>query len=80
MNAIQSKYLGPTSYRGSRVKAWLDECHTTVTIPWDSALDPADNHRRAAQELCKAMGWKCRLITGFTGRVYVHLTKFGAGK
>ena len=53
MQAIKTKYIGPTNYRGSRVKA---ECEAlTIIIGWDDALDSEANHIAAARELCNRM-------------------------
>lgn len=53
--AIVTKYLGPTNFRGSRVKAVCDA--ETITISWDDALNPEDNHRVAANQLANSLGW-----------------------
>jgi hypothetical protein len=53
--AIETKFLGPTNFRGSRVKA---SCQVgSITIGWDDALDPSDNHRAAARALVEKFGW-----------------------
>lgn len=55
--AIETKYLGPTNYRGSRIKAtardtfYCDERPKSVTVPLDYALDTDANHERAALAL-----------------------------
>ena len=52
MQAITTKFLGPTNTRGSRIKAtcWL----TSVTVAWDHALNVEENHREAIEALvCK---------------------------
>lgn len=45
MQAIQTKYLGPTNTRGSRIKAtcWL----TSVTVSWDYSANFEENHTAA---------------------------------
>lgn len=53
--AIVTKYLGPTDHRGSRVKAIADA--GSITLSWDHALNPEDNHRAAAEELARSKGW-----------------------
>ena len=53
--AIATKYLGPTNHKDSRVKAICDA--GAVTIPWDYALDPAQNHEKAATALAWKLGW-----------------------
>lgn len=73
MKAIQTKYLGPTTFRGSRVKAW-DSDNNSVTLSWDHALNTEANHRSAANALCLQMNWACSsLIGGWikTGMVFV---------
>lgn len=49
MQAITTKYLGPTNTKGSRIKAtcWLK----TVTVSWDYALGVEDNHKAAIERL-----------------------------
>ena len=55
MQAIITKYLGPTNFRGSRVKA---TCQAgSVTLPWDDALDMEENHDRAANARSAKLGW-----------------------
>lgn len=45
-----TKYIGPTNTRGSRVKA-TSAGGASVTLPWDCALNPWDNHLAAARAL-----------------------------
>ena len=49
MQAIQTKYLGPTSTRGSRIKAtcWLK----SVTVSWNHAMSIEQNHQAAIDAL-----------------------------
>lgn len=49
MQAIQTKYLGPTNTRGSRIKAicWL----TSVTVSWDHSANTDENHAAAIDAL-----------------------------
>lgn len=62
MPVIHTKFIGPTNYRGSRIKASA-QSHTrgqpvSVTLSWDYALQPAaGNHRAAAQVLATREGW-----------------------
>ena len=56
MQAIETKYLGPTNSRGSRVKA---SCQAgSVTVGWDDALDVDPNHDAAARALIAKFGWQ----------------------
>lgn len=57
MQAIITKYLGPTNYRGSRIKAMASSRGPYVVLPWDSALSQVDNHDFAAQELAAQLDW-----------------------
>ena len=55
MQAITTKYIGPTNYRGSRVKA---TCQAgSLTLGWDDALGVEPNHDRAAIALVRKLGW-----------------------
>ena len=55
LQAIQTKYLGPTNSRGSRVKAY---CRAgSVTVEWLSNLDSEENHKRAVMQLIKKLEW-----------------------
>ncbi len=54
--AIVTKYLGPTNHRGARVKATAYA--SSVTLPWDDALDVDHNHHAAAHALARKLGWK----------------------
>lgn len=52
MQAIETKFLGPTNTKGSRIKAkcWL----TSVTVSWDHSLNVEENHFAAIEALiCK---------------------------
>jgi len=55
MQAIVTKYIGPTNYRGSRVKA---SCQAgTITLPWSYELGVNENHDKAAMALAFKLGW-----------------------
>ena len=53
--AIVTKYIGPTNYRGSRIKA--KAAAGTVTLSWDSSLNSDRNHAKAAEALAAKHGW-----------------------
>ncbi len=71
--AIVTKYLGPTNFRGSRVKASAQA--GSVTVSWDDALDSDANHTRAAEALANKFGWPGAFCAGGSpdgkGNVYV---------
>lgn len=49
MQAIETKYLGPTNTLGSRIKASCER--GSITVQWDYSLGVEDNHRAAAARL-----------------------------
>ena len=76
LQAIETRYLSPANVRGARVKATASA--GSVTLGWDHALNPDENHAAAARALCARFDWKGTLATGclatghrvhvFTGR------------
>lgn len=58
MQAIITKYLGPTDRRGSRVKAIADA--GSITVAWDSALSAEQNHDAAALALTRKFRWDAK--------------------
>jgi hypothetical protein len=73
MQAIETKNIGPTNYRGLRIKAKAQA--GSVTIAWDYALSVEANHDEAARQLILKFGWHGTWIRGDschgTGNVYV---------
>lgn len=53
--AIATKFLGPTNFRGARIKAKAEA--GSVTVAWDYALGIEANHRAAAVALALKLGW-----------------------
>lgn len=49
MQAILTKYLGPTNHRGSRIKAWCERGSITIPLAYELSLE--DRHRAAVDEL-----------------------------
>lgn len=62
MQAITTKFLGPTNCRGSRVKASAQA--GSLTLSWDDALDIDDNHAAAAIALANKLGWGGQWVGG----------------
>lgn len=60
--AIQTKYIGPTNRRGSRVKAWANA--GSLFLEWDDGLNSDQNHMAAAKALAAKLGWKERFYGG----------------
>ncbi len=71
MIAIETKYLGATNTRGSRIKASGNG--NTITIPYPHELSGAACHAKAAVALCKKMDWSGKLISGATDKGYVFV-------
>ena len=73
--AILTKYLGPTNYRGSRIKATT--CSGSLTTGWNHALNPSENHLAAARALADRLAWDGQLVGGTlpddTGHCYVRV-------
>ena len=65
MQAITTKYLGPTDNYPSRVRA-ITACGTKITLPWQHSLDSDDNHKRAALALAQKLGWQGTYQGGHT--------------
>ena len=63
MEAITTKYHGPTDTKGSRVSARAQAGRVSIT--WDDALNSDENHRAAAQALADKFKWTGQLVTGF---------------
>lgn len=62
MQAIQTRYLGPTNTRGARIKAWA--AAGAVTIDYPHELSGQACHRAAAQALADKFGWKSQYLGG----------------
>ena len=71
MIAILTKFMGPTNYRGARVKAYTTSGHRIV-VPWNHSLNVEENHDAAALALCHKMGWGGKLVRGGTDVGYAY--------
>ena len=67
MKAIETRYLGPTGRRGSRIVATA-EGGNRVTISYDDEWNSEGNHGNAALALCQKLRWSGHLVGGGTGR------------
>jgi hypothetical protein len=56
LQAITTKYIGPTNHRGSRIKATC--AARSLTVSYDDAMNSTDNHKLAAYKLAETMGWR----------------------
>ena len=64
MKAIKTKYLGPTDFRGGRMKA-SDGDGNSITEGYLHEYNPEQNHEIMADALCRKMGWKGTLKGGW---------------
>lgn len=55
MQAIVTRYLGPTDTKGARVKAACEA--GSLTVSWSYAIGTEENHDRAAHALAERLGW-----------------------
>lgn len=55
MQAIQTKYHGPTNTKGARISARSDGGR--LTVGYDHALDAEGNHKAAARLLAEKLHW-----------------------
>ncbi len=62
MQAILTRYHGPTNTRGSRITAKAEAGRTSVA--YDHALNYDQNHRAAALALMAKVGWEHDLASG----------------
>jgi hypothetical protein len=67
MQAIRTRYHGPSNVRGSRISA---KCEArTIYVSYDHALNSEENHRSAARELVRVMDWGKRPNTKYSHMV-----------
>lgn len=69
--AIQTAYIGPTNFRGSRIKARVMERSTgygekprELVLHWDHRLSAPQNHQAAARALAEKLGWSGQWVEG----------------
>lgn len=56
--AIFTKFLGPTNYRGARIKAWAKSGRQlSIVVPYPHEISQSKAHAAAALALCDKMGW-----------------------
>jgi hypothetical protein len=55
MQAIETKFFGPTNFKSARIRA---RCQArTIFVAWDHALGIEGNHDAAAKTLAEKLGW-----------------------
>ena len=72
MQAITTKFIGPTNSLGARIKATSGGGHT-LTVPY-AYEEGHRSHAVAAIQLARKLGWEGTLIEGSTkeGMVFVY--------
>ena len=71
MQAIQTKFLGPTNTKPARIKAFT-ESGKSVVLSYEYGCGAEQNADRAVMTLCKRMGWSGTLHCGSTASGYVY--------
>jgi hypothetical protein len=75
MQAIRTRYHGPTNSRGSRITATCEA--GSLTLPRDYSLDVDQDHARVAQCLVTRMGWPGVYHGGSFGGDYYWVCESG---
>ncbi len=81
MQSIETRYIGPTDKRGSRVKVTASGRKDSVTVEWDDALDSDGNHAAALLAAVRKWGdgWtRYSWVAGESkrGLVWVNMAPF----
>jgi len=71
MQTIETKYHGPTNYKGSRISATASGGGGRVMLSYDDALNSEDNHKAAVLALMEKMDWLGTVHGGKTKRCMV---------
>lgn len=71
--SIETHYVGPTNYRGSRIIATTPGA-ARITHAWDYSLSSNENHYAAADALRVELNWPRIKAGGSTAKGYVFLT------
>lgn len=77
VQAIVTKFIGPTNTLGARIKAKASA--GSVTMPWDHSFSIEANHAKAAQTLADKLEWSGKWFQGGmpddTGYVFVSAAR-----
>lgn len=60
---IQTKYVGPTNFKGSRIKARTSS-GISIIRNYNCGLNIDENHAKVARELQEKMKWHADLVGG----------------
>jgi len=58
MQHITTKYLGPTNFKGSRIKATTSFGKTSITISYPYELSGVECHAKAVKLLISKLKWE----------------------
>jgi len=62
MQAIRTRYHGPTNTKGSRLSA---QCEAgRIYVPYDHTLGLSENHEAAARTFAARLGWNRNPMSG----------------
>ena len=71
MKTIETKYLGPTTHKGSRIRA--TDGDNSIIVSYDGMLEHEDAHWKAAEALCHKLKWSGCMVQGETKNGYVFV-------
>ena len=77
MQTIETKYMGATNYKGSRIKATHEGNAQTITTGYNHALNLDENHQYAARQLMHKLKWDGEMHGGSTktGMAWVFVSE-----
>ena len=78
MQAITTRFHGPTDCKGPRISATSGGGHRVyIDVPDNMHSGSEDTHGLAAVALCKKLGWTGRMVAGATrdGYAFVFLPR-----
>lgn len=68
MQAIRTRYFGPTNFRGSRIQA---KCEAkSIFVSYDHALNLSQNHKVACETLVRKVKWDKHNFTPIVGGLF----------
>lgn len=67
MQAIRTKFFGPTNTRGERIQASAEAA--TIYVSWDYCLGVEGNHKAACEALRAKLGWNSAAGSTYTPMV-----------
>jgi hypothetical protein len=69
MQAIPTRYYGPTNFKGSCIRAKCEA--TSIRMSYDHSVNIEENHKKACTLLMQKMGWHRSMVGGvFNGDWY----------